>query len=167
MGNLRTEGLYSCSFKPNERCIGRYKPFFLDPHLLECQVIEDSCHLWNETRQLDVLNHPQVSLTCFFGRIRSCGAPYNHPYVSQGWPRALIIPSCSLLLWWVYPFLTDESLQFSLSDQDFNFLLQVIAFSCVVTVIPMKTTILVSGPLVGISPQLATQSQGCIVLDLQ
>ena len=40
------------------------------------------------------------------------------------------------------------------------------AFRRVVTVIPMKTAILVSGPLVGISLQLARPRQGGIILDL-
>ena len=29
--------------------------------------VVDPCHLWNETHQLDVLNHPKVSLTCLPG----------------------------------------------------------------------------------------------------
>ena len=33
-------------------------------------------------------------------------------------------------------------------------------------VIPMKMAILVSGPLTGISLQLARRHQGCVVLDL-
>ena len=37
----RIEGVYSRSSKPDERCIGRYELFSLDPHLLECWVIED------------------------------------------------------------------------------------------------------------------------------
>ena len=32
---------YFCSFEPDEWCVGRYELFFLDSHLLECQVIED------------------------------------------------------------------------------------------------------------------------------
>ena len=27
--------------------------------------VVNPCHLWNETHQLDILNHPKVSLTCF------------------------------------------------------------------------------------------------------
>ena len=37
----RTEGVYFRSSEPNERCIGRYEPFSLDPHLLERRVIKD------------------------------------------------------------------------------------------------------------------------------
>ena len=29
--------------------------------------VVDSCHLWDETYQLDILNHPKVSLTCLVG----------------------------------------------------------------------------------------------------
>ena len=78
----------------------------------------------------------------------------------------LAIPSSSLFLRRVYPFFIDKSLQFPLSDKGFNLLLQVIAFKCVVIVIPMKTTILVSRPPAGISLQLARTRQGCIVLYL-
>ena len=37
--------------------------FLLEPNY----GVVDLCHLWNETRQLDVLNHPKVSLTCLPG----------------------------------------------------------------------------------------------------
>ena len=37
----RTEGVYFHSSIPNERCISRYEPFSLDPHLLERRVIKD------------------------------------------------------------------------------------------------------------------------------
>ena len=43
--------------------------------------VVDLCHFWNKTRQLDVLNHPKVSLTCLSGRTRHCGALHNHPYL--------------------------------------------------------------------------------------
>ena len=52
--------------------------------------VVDSCHLWNVPYQLEVLNHPQVGLACLLGRIGSCTALYNHPYVSQRWLGALI-----------------------------------------------------------------------------
>ena len=45
-------------------------------------------------------------------------------------------------------------------------MLQVIAFRHVMTMILMRTTILVSGPLAGISLQLARLRQGRVVLDL-
>nr|XP_023885735.1 F-box/kelch-repeat protein At3g23880-like [Quercus suber] len=100
----RTEGVYSYSSKSNERCIGWNQPFFFNPHLLECRVVEDisknpivykdpvgvvvpypyanyerivvwvvemagiflyepnyrvidSCHLWDEAYQLDILHN--------------------------------------------------------------------------------------------------------------
>ena len=42
----------------------------------------DSCHLWDESHQLDVLNHPKVRFACLSGRTGSYVTPYNHPYVS-------------------------------------------------------------------------------------
>ena len=35
------KGVYAHSSKSNERCVGWNRPFSLNPHLLECQVIED------------------------------------------------------------------------------------------------------------------------------
>ena len=78
----------------------------------------------------------------------------------------LVIPSSNLLLWWICPFFADESLQFPLSNKGFNLLLQVITLRRVVTMVPMKTTILVLGTLAGISLQLTEPRQGCIILDL-
>ena len=48
---------------------------------------------------------------------------------------------------WVRPFFAEEPLQFSLSDEGLDLLLQVIAFKCAVIVIVMKMTILLSRPL--------------------
>ena len=78
----------------------------------------------------------------------------------------LVFPSGGLLLWWVRPFLADESLQFSLYDKGFYLLLQVVMFRRVVTVVMVKMTVLVSGPFVGVFFQLARPCQGCLVLDL-
>ena len=128
--------------------------------------VVDLCHLWDKTYQLDILNNPKVSLAGFLGWTKSHSAPYNHPYVPYGWLRALVIPFNNLLLWWICPFFADESLQFPLSNKDFNLLFQVIAFRHVMTIVLMKMTILVSGPLTGISLQLAGPRQGCIILDL-
>ena len=124
------------------------------------------CHLWDETCQLDVLNHPEISLAGLLGWTKSHDAPYNHPYIPYRWPRVLVILSSNLFLWWICPFFADKSLQFPLSNKGFNLLLQVITLRRVVTVIPMKTTILVVGPLTGISLQLTEPRQGCIILDL-
>ena len=44
----------------------------------------DLRHLWYRTRQLDILNHHEVSLTGFFGQHSSCCASYNHSYISYG-----------------------------------------------------------------------------------
>ena len=73
---------------------------------------------------------------------------------------------CRCLLGLVYPFLTNEPLQLPLPDESFYLLLQVIAFGCVITVVVVKTTILIFGPLVGISLQLTKEYQGFFVLDL-
>ena len=37
----RTEGVDSCSFESNKRCVGWNQPFSLDPHLLERRIVED------------------------------------------------------------------------------------------------------------------------------
>ena len=128
--------------------------------------VVNPCHLWDETYQLDVLNHPEVSLAGLLRWTKSRGAPYNHPYIPYRWPGVLAIPSSNLLLWWICPFFANESLQFPLSNKGFNLLLQVITLRRVVTMVPMKTTILVLGTLAGISLQLTEPRQGCIILDL-
>jgi len=35
------EGVYFISFEPNEWGIGQDQPFFANPYLLECRVVED------------------------------------------------------------------------------------------------------------------------------
>ena len=57
----------------------------------------------------------------------------------------LVFPSGGLLLWWVRPFLADESLQFALSDKGFYLLLQVVTFRRVVTLVMVEMTVLISG----------------------
>ena len=54
----------------------------------------------------------------------------------------LVLLSGNLFLWWVHSFLVDEPLQLSLSDKSFYLLLQVVAVSCVMTVITVKTAVL-------------------------
>ena len=66
-------------------------------------------HLWYETHQLDALNHPEVSLTGFFGRPSSY-APYDHSYISYGWSWALIILSRGMLLRQVHSLLAEKPL---------------------------------------------------------
>ena len=78
----------------------------------------------------------------------------------------LVLPSSNLLLWLVHSLLADEPQQLSLSDKSFYLLLQVIAVTCVMTVITMKVVVLVSGPLIGVSLQLAEKCQGSFFLDL-
>ena len=39
----RTEGIYSCSSESNEWCVSWNQLFSPNPHLLECQVVEDIC----------------------------------------------------------------------------------------------------------------------------
>ena len=63
----------------------------------------------------------------------------------------LVFLSGDLLLWWVRPFLADESLQFSLFDKGFYMLLQVLTFRRVMTVVMVEMTVLVSGPFAGVS----------------
>ena len=72
--------------------------------------VVESHHFWDEACQLDVLNHPKVSLTDLLGWTWSRGVPYTHPYVPYGWLGPLVIPFSNLLLWWIYPFFADESL---------------------------------------------------------
>ena len=126
----------------------------------------DPCHLWDEAYQLDIPNHPKVSLTSLFGRARSCGAFHNHSYVFYMWPRTLVLPSGNLLLWQVRSFLADEPLQLSLSYKSFYLLPQVVAVRYVMTVITVKVAVLVSRPFIGVSLQLAGKCQGFFVFIL-
>ena len=47
----------------------------------------------------------------------------------------------------IRPFLADEFLQFSLSDEGLNLLFQIVAIRSIVTVVTVETAILVSGSL--------------------
>ena len=78
----------------------------------------------------------------------------------------LVLSSGNLFLWWVRSFLIDEPPQLSLSDKSFYLLLQVVAVRCVMTVIMVKAAVLVSGPFIRVSFQLAGKCQGSFVLDL-
>ena len=81
--------------------------FFREPN----DRVVDSRHLWYETCQLDVVNHPEVSFAGFFGRTGNCCAPYDHSYISYGWSGTLIISSRGLLLGrQIRPFHADELL---------------------------------------------------------
>ena len=113
--------------------------------------IVDLCHLWDETHQLDILNHPKVGFARLLGGPGRYVAPYNHPYVSQGWPRTLIISPGKLLLRLVYPFLIDKPSQLSLPDYSFYLLFQVVAVRCIMTMIVVEAAILVPRPLARVS----------------
>ena len=66
----------------------------------------------------------------------------------------------------IRPFLADEFLQFSFSDEGLNLLSQIVAIRGVVTVVTVETTILVSGSLGWIALQLPWERQGSLVFDL-
>ena len=104
---------------------------------------------WNF--ELDIVNHPEVSLTGLFGRPGSCCAPHNHSCISYGRSRTLVFPLKSLLLGWIHSFLVDKPLQLPLPDKGFNLLLQVVAVSCVMAMVTVEATIFVPRSLVRIS----------------
>ena len=116
---------------------------------------------------MDILNHPDLSLAGLLGRTGSRAGPYNHPYVSQGWPRTIVFSPSKLSLGLFSPFLTDEPLQFPLPIKSFYLLLQVIAFRCVVAMTAVEMTLLVSKPLARVSLPLARECQGSFVLNLR
>ena len=60
----------------------------------------------------------------------------------------VVLPSGSLFpCMSIRPFLTDEFLQFSFSNEDLNLLFKIVAIRSIVTVVAVETTILVSGSL--------------------
>ena len=87
--------------------------------------------------------------------IRRLLYPHNHSYISYRWSRTLVFPSGSLFFGWICFLLADKPLQLFLSDKGFNLLLQVVAISGVMAVIPVKAVIFVSRPFIRISLQLA------------
>ena len=104
---------------------------------------------------------------CLLGRTGSGATPYNHPYVSQGWPRMLVFSPGRLSLGLFSPFITDEPLQLPLPIESFYLLLQVIAFRHVVAMITVVTIVFVSRPLAKVSLPLARECQGSFVLNLR
>ena len=66
----------------------------------------------------------------------------------------------------IRPFLADEFLQFSFSNEGLNLLFQIVAIRSIVTVVTVETAILVSGSLGWIALQLPWKHQGSFVLDL-
>ena len=102
---------------------------------------------------------------CFLGGTGST-APYDHPYVSQGWPGLLVFSPSWRSLVLFCSFLADEFLQFPLPNEGLYLLLQVIAFRCVVIVISMEMTIFIPRSLTRISLQFAEECQGSFIFDL-
>ena len=66
----------------------------------------------------------------------------------------------------IRPFLADEFLQFSFSNEGLNLLFQIVAIRSIVTVVTVETAILISGLLGWIALQLPWKHQGSFVLDL-
>ena len=126
-----------------------------------------SCYLRHDSCQLNILYHPKVGLAGLLGRPDDRRSSYDHPYVPYWGPRSLIISSGVLVLCgWIRFLLTNEFLQFSLSDKGLNLLLEVIAISRIVTMVAVETVILIPGTFVGITLQLSEECQGLLVLDL-
>ena len=71
-----------------------------------------------------------------------------------------------LLRGWIYSLLTDELLQFSLSDKGLYLLLQVVVIGYVLTVVTVEAVIFVSRSLVGVFLQLSRECQSPLILDL-
>ena len=78
----------------------------------------------------------------------------------------LIFQSRSLLLRWVCPLFADEPLQLSLPEKGFNFLLQVVVVSGVMTMVMVEAVVLISRPFIRVSLQLTRKGQGSFVLNL-
>ena len=66
----------------------------------------------------------------------------------------------------IRPFLANEFLQFSFSDEGLNLLFQIVAIRSVVTVIAVETPVLVPGSLGWIALQLPWERQRSLVFDL-
>ena len=105
--------------------------------------VVDPCHLRYGACKLDVLDHSEVGLLGFFGRLGFGCAPYYHSYISNEGSKSFILPLWGLLLWWIRPFLTNEPLQFPLSYKSFYLLLQILAIGCVVFLIMVELVILI------------------------
>ena len=71
------------------------------------------------------------------------------------------------VLWgWIRFLLANEFLQFSLSDKGLDLLLQVVAISCIVTMVTVEAAIFIPKTFVGITFQLPRECQSLLVLDL-
>ena len=102
---------------------------------------------------------------CFLGGTGST-APYDHPYVSQGWPGLLVFSPSWRSLVLFCSFLADEFLQFPLPNEGLYLLLQVIAIRRVVTVVSVETAIFIPRPLAGITLQFSGECQASFIFDL-
>ena len=117
------------------------------------------CYLRYRARQLNILDHPKVSLTGLFGRPSGCRSSYDHSYIPYGGSWSFIIPSRVLLLkGLIRSLISDEFLQIPLFNKGFNLLFQVVTTGRVMTVVLMKAAILVLRASVGISFQLSEVS---------
>ena len=56
------------------------------------------CYLRHRAHQLNILDHPEISLPSLFGQPSDCRSTHNHSYVPYGGSRSLIILSGVLLL---------------------------------------------------------------------
>ena len=114
-----------------------------------------SCYLWYRTRQLNILDHPKVSFTGFFGRPSGCHSSYDHSYVPYRVFGSFIIPSGVLpLRGLICSLLSNKLLQLPLFNKGFNLLFQVVTIGRVMTMVSLETAILIPRVSVGISLQL-------------
>ena len=115
-----------------------------------------SCYLWYRARQLNILDHPKVSFTGFFGRPSGCCSSYDHSYVPYRGSGSFIIPSGVLLLrGLIRSLLSDKLLQLPLFNKGFNLLFQVVIIGRVMTMVSVETAILIPRASVGNSLQLS------------
>ena len=157
-----------------------FYPYADDQHIV-VWVVKASCILLRESdygafpsrycgwwrRQLNILDHPEISLSSLFGWPSDCCSSHNHSYVPYGEPRSLIILSGVLLLrGLIRSLLSDEPLQLSLFNKGFNLLFQIVTIDRVMAVISVEAAILILRASVGISLQFPGVSQGFLVFNL-
>ena len=125
------------------------------------------CYLQHRARQLNILDHPKVSLPRFFGRPSDCRSSHNYSYVPYGGSWLFIISSGVLFLrGLIRSLLSEEPLQLPLFNKGFNLLFQVVTVGRVMTVVSVEAAILILRASVGISLQLSWVSQCFFVFDL-
>ena len=118
--------------------------------------------LWWSSRKLDVLHHFQVCLS-WSGQLAFWTTPNDYPYFSKRRLWWLFYLSLQLL---VLVILSKEIPQFPLLDEILNLLLQIKTLICIMPMVSMEATILVSIALVGVSLHFLRPLQERIVLDL-